>query len=83
MASMYHFLGWNSYFTQCWYPFPLTWITWIQVYMERRDDCKLYTFILVNTRQFPTKCAEYPTPLLVLKLSKEYQTPIGGGSTHQ
>lgn len=43
------FLGWNSYLTQCWNPFPLT-------------------FIEVNTRQLPTKWAEYPTPLLVLKL---------------
>lgn len=48
------FLGWNSYFTQCWKPFP-------------------FTFIDVNTRQFPTKWAVYPTPLLVLKLKGRFK----------
>lgn len=43
------FLGWNSYLTQCWNPFPLI-------------------FIDVSTKQLPTKCAVYPTPLAVLKL---------------
>ena len=28
----------------------------------------IITFILVSTKQLPTKWAEYPTPLLVLKL---------------
>ena len=28
----------------------------------------MITFILVSTKQLPTKWAEYPTPLLVLKL---------------
>ena len=30
----------------------------------------MITFILVSTRQLPTKWAEYPTPLLVLKLKE-------------
>ena len=55
MASMYHFLGVNSYLTQCWYPFPL-------IFME------------VRTRQLPTKWAEYPTPLDVLKLKRNQKS---------
>lgn len=46
------FLGWKSYFTQCWKPFPF----------DLRD---------VTMRQLPTKCAEYPIPLLVRKLYEE------------
>lgn len=33
-----------------------------------------FTFIDVRTKQFPTKCAEYPTPLLVLKLRTKERT---------
>jgi hypothetical protein len=57
------FLGWNSYLTQCWNPFP-------------------FIFIDVKTRQFPTKCAEYPTPLLVLKLRNREHNISVLGCTH-
>ena len=40
-------------------------------WIKRKKMDNYITFIQVSTRQFPTKCAEYPTPLLVLKLNRQ------------